>query len=160
MTKSAASRSPSVKPPAVFLYPGHLHAGGTGHVTTILGTCVAVCLWDDDAAVGGVNHYLLARPPSGERPNPRYGTGAVPELVQAMLQLGARVDRLVAKVFGGMAGRAGLATMRDIGLANAKVAEELLEELGVPVITRDVGGPRGRKLIFDLSNGDAWVKHL
>lgn len=161
MTPNAARALPEVKPPATFLYPGQLHAGNDGgHVTTILGTCVAVCLWEARAQVGGVNHYLLARPPVGDPGGTRYGASAIPELFAAVVALGARPSRVVAKVFGGMDGRSRGAGGSDIGGANVELALAMLADLRVPVATQDVGGPRGRRLIFDLSSGDAWVKTL
>ena len=144
-----------------YLYPGHLWTGqAQGLVTTILGTCVAVCLWDPKSRAGGVNHYLLAKAPLGEHESPRFGTVAIPKLVEDVLARGARRASLWAKVFGGMQGTVAKQGAMDIGGANVALALELLEKLRIPVLARETGGPRGRKLLFDVEMGNAWVKGL
>ena len=71
----------------VYLAPGRLYASAEAdQVTTILGSCVAVCLWDPQVRVGGVNHFLL---PEGVPPSPRFGQSAVPLLIESVLDLGA-----------------------------------------------------------------------
>jgi chemotaxis protein CheD len=83
----------------VYLAPGQLFASGDRvQVTTILGSCVAVCLFDNEAEVGGVNHFLL---PHGTPPSPRFADHATTLLMQRVLALGAERGRLRAKLFGG-----------------------------------------------------------
>ena len=71
-------------------------------ITTVLGSCVAVCLFDAEVRVGGMNHYLLAQPVNGEH-SARFGAVAVPALIDAVVKGGGRPGSLKAKVFGGAA---------------------------------------------------------
>jgi CheD chemotactic sensory transduction len=86
-----------------FLTQGNIHCiPGRSLVTTILGSCVAVCLWDRVLRQGGMNHYVL---PTGRNdpPSARFGDAAIDGLHQAMLRLGCRTERMTAKLFGGAA---------------------------------------------------------
>ena len=84
----------------------YLHAGPARRrdeptaIATILGSCVSVCLWDPDAGVGGVNHFLLPFHVEREK-SPRFGSVAIPRLVEEVVRAGADPRRLQAKVFGG-----------------------------------------------------------
>lgn len=143
---------------SVYLHAGQLAIGARpSAIITVLGSCVAVCLFDAGARVGGMNHFLLAHPVGSER-SPRFGTVAVPALVDAVVAAGARRVELQAKVFGG-ATTIG-AGPRRLGDENAALALALLAEAGIPVLQSDLGGPRGRKLIFHSDDGAAWVRPL
>ena len=144
----------------VYLHAGDLVvASKPTAIVTILGSCVAVCLFAPAARVGGLNHYLL--PTGPDEASPRFGHAAVRLLVRRLLALGARRHELRAKLFGG----AGiLADERRPGLRvgdqNVALAVALLAEEGIPTLDGDVGGPRGRKIIFHTDTGDVWVKTL
>jgi chemotaxis protein CheD len=144
----------------VYLHAGQLHAASTPTaITTVLGSCVAVCLYDPVAKVGGINHFLLPLHVDREK-SPRFGTVAVPQLVEAVVRAGATRGALVAKVFGGASVIGALARGRRLGEENAILALRLLEEAGIPVLDKDVGGSRGRKLVFFADEGTAWVRQL
>ncbi len=153
---------PPLRRPTHYLHPGQLFASAEPYaVTTILGTCVSVCLWDPQAKVGGLNHYLLAYDVGVRDRSPRFGTVAIPQLLRRMLDLGASRERLRAKVFGGTCSAFRVsATSRDLGAANVELALRVLEEESIPIVARDTGGERARKLIFHLDEGVAWVRPL
>jgi chemotaxis protein CheD len=148
--------------PTVYLHPGQLFvAAGPAAVTTILGSCVAVCVWDVTLGIGGINHYLL---PTGLRTastGPRYGNVAIEQLLEKLERAGTRVPNLRAKIFGGACV---LDAMRGkenhLGGKNVEIARNALAEAGIPVVASDVGGGRGRKLIFYPHDGSALVKLL
>jgi len=147
-------------PPAVRVYlaPGRLYASaGPVQVTTILGSCVAVCLWDASERVGGINHFLL---PEGVPASPRFGASAIPQLIDEVLALGARRSRLRAKVFGGASVLEAFRHSHPLGLRNVEVARERLSAAQVPVVGEDVGGDHGRKVVFDVQTGSAWVRAI
>ncbi len=155
----AEERGPVTAPPRVYLAPGRLYASGADvQVMTILGSCVAVCLCDAQAQVGGMNHFLL---PSGLPASPRVGDSAVGLLVGSVLELGAHRARLTAKVFGGACV---LEAFRDgaqaLGARNVEMAREQLREAAIPVVGEDVGGELGRKLVFHVRTGAAWVRPI
>lgn len=141
-----------------YLHPGEwLVAREPTFVTTILASCVAVCLWDVDARIGGINHFLL---PTGARnvsQPARYGNLAIAGLVADMEANGCRRTRLRAKLFGGSSREAAPAAGGDLGARNVALADELLGELGIPVIARDTGGPRARKLVLHSDDFSIWV---
>jgi chemotaxis protein CheD len=144
----------------VYLQSGQVIAAATPTaVTTVLGSCVAVCLHDPVARAGGVNHFLLPHHVERER-SARFGNVAIPELVAAVVRAGAARERLVAKVFGGASVLGATSSGRRLGEENALLALETLERLGIPLLDMDVGGARGRKLVYFTDEGVAWVRHL
>jgi len=159
MTASSAIASDGTERRSVYLHAGQLHVSSEPcEVVTILGSCVAVCLFDPDARVGGVNHYLLPVG-SAREASTRYGTHAIPQLLERVLAGGARREALRAKVFGGACTLQALPG-RNLGQENVDVALRLLEEQRIPVAERDVGGKSGRKLVFHTDVGAAWVRRL
>jgi len=152
-----------VPPPAVgrhYLLPGQRVVSSYPYeITTVLGTCIAVCLWDPHSGAGGMNHYLLPHRLDGEA-SWRFGGTAIPGLIAEVRSLAGPHAKLMAKVFGGMQARHGTPVSRDLGLGNAKLAFEILEAEHIPVLASDIGGLRGRKLIFSLPQGEALVKYL
>jgi len=150
---------PLPAPQRVYLAPGRLYVSAVAaQVTTILGSCVAVCLWDPEAGVGGINHFLL---PEGVPASPRFGQSAVPLLIQSVLELGARRPRLRAKIFGGACVlEAFRADAHPLGARNVEMARQGLRAADIPVFGEEVGGDLGRKLVFDVQTGSAWVRAI
>jgi chemotaxis protein CheD len=147
----------------VYLNPGQVFASADDcTISTILGSCVAVCLFDPVRRVGGANHYLLPLHAPRENASARYGNVAIDQLVARLGALGCRPQDLVAKLFGG----ASLlrietrAPRETLGAQNVQVARGALAALRIPVAVEDVGGERGRKLLFRPRHGDAWVRKL
>ncbi len=144
---------------AVYLHPGQAFiAAEPAELTTVLGSCVAVCLFDPAAAVGGMNHYLLPLEVHSEK-SLRYGGQAMEHLLAGVLGAGGLRDRLQAKVFGG-ASVIDAFRHRNLGADNVELALRFLERAGIPVLERDVGERGGRKLVFHTDSGVAWVKRL
>lgn len=126
-------------------------------LTTILGSCVAACLYDPVAALGGMNHFLLP----GDRPGAelgqgggamRYGAYSMELLVNGLLREGAQRHRLRAKLFGGARMLKGLT---DVGDANADFAERFLKQEGINVVGGSLRGDRGRRIQFWPTTGRA-----
>ncbi len=153
----------------VYVPPGGFSIARTPTaISTILGSCVSVCLWDPEAQVGGLNHFLLPHWAEGGGASWRYGNAAIEGLIDAVVASGARESNLHAKVFGGArvlaafagtngspAGHAG-----HLGGRNVEVAQQTLRRRAIPIVAEAVGGERGRKLIFHTDDGSAWVKLL
>jgi chemotaxis protein CheD len=123
-------------------------------LSTVLGSCVAVCLRDATAGVGGMNHFLLpgdageARMGEGER----YGVHLMEVLVNGLLKMGARRERLEGKVFGGARMLDGLS---DIGARNGAFARRSLANEGVRILAEDLGGRRARRIEYFPVSGRA-----
>jgi chemotaxis protein CheD len=130
-------------------------------VTTILGSCVAVCLFDAEG-IGGVNHFMLPHGAGSGQTSARFGAIACARLVEQVVALGSERRSLVAKIFGGacvlesLRGSGGM----HLGLRNVEVADAVLAEHGIPVVAREIGGARGRKLVFVTDTGTAWVQEI
>ncbi|HEX9078608.1 MAG TPA: chemotaxis protein CheD [Desulfuromonadaceae bacterium] len=137
-----------------FLYPGTLFAAPEGHlVSTVLGSCVAVCLWDAVARMGGLNHYMLPLWNGEGLATPKYGNIAMEKLFSRMLAMGCRQENLVAKVFGGANVMGTGNEVFMIGDRNVMLAYQMLEDYGIPVAASDVGGRVGRKIVMHTATG-------
>ena len=146
---------------AVKIGPGELYASRRNIlIVTVLGSCVSACLRDPAARVGGMNHFMLPEH-SGNNTllsePARYGAHAMEMLINNLLSMGARRDRLEAKVFG--AGRV-LTGMSDVGARNAQFALDYLERERIPVKARDVGGENARKVYLFVETGRVLVKEI
>ena len=124
-------------------------------MTTVLGSCVAACLHDPVAGVGGMNHFLLAETSDGarvEEEQMRYGAYAMEVLINGLMKLGARRERLEAKLFGGAKL---FDQLTDVGAANASFARRFLQDEGIPVVAASLGGRRARRVEFWPGSGRA-----
>ncbi|MBC7963265.1 MAG: chemoreceptor glutamine deamidase CheD [Steroidobacteraceae bacterium] len=147
---------------AVKILPGQYHATGDGTViTTVLGSCVSVCLYDAVNGVGGMNHYMLPSDAGALRNygngSARYGNHAMNLLLEHVLQLGGKRANLEAKVFG--AGRV-MEGMSDVGRQNASFALRYLKEQKIRVVAVDVGDTFPRKICFSPVSGQVFVKRI
>ena len=146
----------------IYLHPGQCFASTEpSAVTTILGSCVSLCVWDCVLKIGGMNHYLLPFSVSGEVASPRIGAVAIEMLIKRVIFMGAAQNRLQAKLFGGACVIEAFREKEDhIGRVNAQIAEIILRTLGIPVVEQDLGGRRGRKLTFNTDDGESWIRYL
>jgi chemotaxis protein CheD len=121
-------------------------------LTAILGSCVACCLHDPLARVGGMNHFLLPGDVSSGDDSLRYGVNSMELLINGLLRRGARRDRLEAKLFGGARVLAGLS---DVGSQNAAFARRFLKAEGIPTVAESLGGDQARRVRFSPTTGAA-----
>jgi chemotaxis protein CheD len=125
-------------------------------VTTVLASCVAVCLWDPAARLGGISHFLLPTGRRGSAHPGRYGNLAIARLIADLEALGCYRRRLLGKVFGGSC-RTETSAGGDLGARNVAMADEVLADLDIPVVGADTGGPRTRKLVLHTDDFGVWV---
>jgi chemotaxis protein CheD len=146
----------------VYLYPGQIVTSGQPlMVSTILGSCVSICLWDPAAKIGGINHYLLPNNPLNGQSDLRYGNTATERLIETLLELGVKKQRIVAKVVGGASILTSFSdTRKSIGDQNVDIARTLLAKHGINVSGEQTGGTRGRKLLFHTGNGCVFSKEI
>lgn len=167
MTASLAPRRPAPTPApgaaTVYLHPGQLLVSDEPvTITTILGSCVSVCVRDVARGIAGINHYLL---PVGGATAPaasaaRYGDHANEALLAHFLEAGSRRRDLEVKVFGGASVLKALAGDDHLGARNATAAFDYLAAAGLACDAHDTGGLRGRKLVYDLASGDVLVRTI
>ena len=148
---------------AMKILPGEFYATTEDEViVTVLGSCVAACLLDPIAMVGGMNHFMLPVKQGDRDPDvfyaARYGAAAMEFLINNLLHLGAQRDRIVAKAFGGGHVMAGMST--DIGGQNIDFVRRFLKNEGIPLWTEDMGGPFPRKVYFFPHTGQVLVKRM
>lgn len=140
----------------VSIIQGECHVSGSAEIviSTLLGSCIAACMHDPLARVGGMNHFLLpgeAGPGQGGQSS-RYGVHLMELLINGLLKLGASRDRLEAKIFGGANIIKGLGS---IGTSNATFAREFLERERISCTGGSVGGGQGRRVQFWPATGKA-----
>ncbi len=123
-------------------------------MTTVLGSCVAACLRDPVARIGGMNHFLLPgdEERAGSRDAERYGVHLMELLVNGLMSQGAHRGRLEAKLFGGART---IFKSSDIGEMNAGFAERFLNNEGISIVGRSLGGSSGRRIEYRPVSGRA-----
>ena len=145
----------------IFLYPAAIYAEQEPtQVITILGSCVAVCLWDPILKMGGINHFMLPLWNGQGLASPRYGNIAVEKLIAKMISMGSLKSNLKAKIFGGGEVLHTENTSFNIGLRNIELAKNELYEQGIPIISSSVGGKYGRKIMFNSDSGEVRLKYV
>ena len=143
------------------IHIGGVWAGRTpGIVRTVLGSCIAVCLRDPAARVGGMNHFLLPSGSSGEAVSARYGVHAMELLINECMKQGADRSALEAKVFGGGHVLRVRETDGNVPQSNIRFALGFLETEGIPVVSRDLGGYAAREVYFFTDTGRILLKRL
>jgi chemotaxis protein CheD len=130
-------------------------------LVTVLGSCVAACIRDVDSGIGGMNHFML--PDDGGKSSAgssaRYGTYAMEVLINHLLKLGARRNRMEAKVFGGGAVMASLASS-NVGARNAEFVLDFLKTEKIPIVAKDLLDSYPRKVYYFPHSGRVLVKKL
>lgn len=121
-------------------------------LTTFLGSCVSTCLFDPEARVGGMNHFLLAEGEDRPEAGYRYGLHAMELLINGLLKIGADRRRLRAKLFGGAMMHNGLG---HIGKANGTFAVDFLTAEGIDIASMSLGGTQARRIRFVPTTGHA-----
>jgi chemotaxis protein CheD len=127
-------------------------------LSTVLGSCVAVCLWDKRRGVGGMNHFVLPNCPVGES-STRYGDVSIDELQAGLTRLGCRMSDLQAKVFGGAAVLP-FGGGQTVGSNNVDLAVARLRRDGIRITARRTGGTLGQQIRFNTRTGLVLVRYL
>ncbi|MBL3568050.1 hypothetical protein BV509_18985 [Rhodovulum sulfidophilum] len=151
-----------IRAPEKDIWPSRVHAvvQGEYHVSrdanivlsTVLGSCVAACVYDINAAIGGMNHFLLPGDAESGSTELKYGAMAMELLINELLKAGARRSDLKVKLFGG-ARVSG--AFRDIGARNVDFARSYIRREGFEVVSESLGGTQARRLHFRPVTGAA-----
>ncbi|MEN3033337.1 chemoreceptor glutamine deamidase CheD [Chromobacterium amazonense] len=133
-------------------------------LSTVLGSCISVCIYDHVQAIGGMNHFMLPGEGklsmrNGGISSMMYGANAMEQLVNGLLKYGAVRERLVAKVFGG-----GMVVDQiqhiKIGERNVEFVNDYLTAEGIPIKSSDVLGTSARKIVFSPRSGKVYLKKI
>jgi chemotaxis protein CheD len=147
--------------PKHFLYPGAIFLSPEPYIiTTILGSCVAICLYDPVLKIGGINHYMLPLWNGQGLASPRYGNIAIKKLIENIEALGSSRSNIKAKVFGGAEIISTNISQFMIGERNISIAKDILHEEKIHIVASSVGGKIGRKIIFDTYSGEVRQKYV
>ncbi|MBS1159919.1 MAG: CheD [Proteobacteria bacterium] len=147
---------------AAKILPGEYFVSDQGMLlVTVLGSCVAACIRDCETGIGGMNHFML--PDDGGRDkvssSARYGTYAMEVLINHLFKMGARRNRLEAKVFGGGAVLSSLSSS-NVGARNAEFVLDYLKTEKIPVVAKDLLDSYPRKVYYFSQTGRVLVKKL
>lgn len=156
--------------PRVYIKPGEYHVTNKGVViSTLLGSCVSACLYDPVQKIIGMNHFLLSNTryarniPFSLTEAGRYGIHAMELVINAMLKLGAKRQNLLAKAFGGASMFKSLREVGNffcVGEVNTRFIKEFLSNEGIPLVTSDLGGNRGRVVYFCANDFSVYVRKI
>jgi chemotaxis protein CheD len=143
-----------------FLYPATLFASREpSRVQTLLGSCVAICLYDQILKIGGMNHFMLPLWDGRGQQTPKYGDTAVEMLIGKMIDMGSRPENVVAKVFGGGNQHGSIKTL-SIGERNGEMATRAMKKHHIQIVASSLGGTNGRKIIFNTFTGVVLMKYI
>ncbi len=144
-----------------YLLPGAIKVSKKPmEITTLLGSCVSVCIWDRRLKQGGINHYMMPYWNGTGLASPKYGNIAIEKLINSMYYIGSQHKDLVAKVFGGAAVLNTKDCVFNIGERNIHIQNNILKEQGIEIVAKSLGGNKGRKLLFNTETGVVKMKFV
>lgn len=144
-----------------FLHPSTIYiCKDPQWITTVLGSCVAVCFFDKKRNIGGINHYMLPYWNGDGLEFPKYGNVAILQLFQKMLEIGAKKEDMVCKIFGGAEVFNEHHSVFSVGRRNIELAYKLVAELGISIVSSSTGGKQGRKILYNTGTGEVLQKYL
>tara|TARA_R110000868_G_scaffold189695_1_gene432931 strand:+ start:119143 stop:119745 length:603 start_codon:yes stop_codon:yes gene_type:complete len=145
------------------IMPGEFYATANDEMlVTVLGSCIAACIYDEQTGLGGMNHFMLPHSEDGKWAGnslaTRYGNFAMEHLINELLKKGALKERLRAKIYGG--GDCISSTRKTVGNANIDFVREYLKVEKIKILDEDLGGNCSRKIYFTPNNGQTTVKKI
>lgn len=142
-----------------FLYPATLFVSNEPYqIDTVLGSCVAITLFDPTLKIGGMNHYMLPLWNGQGLASPKYGNIAIEKLLEGMQKYGSKIKQIQAKVFGGGEVLKNQTNIFNIGGNNIMIAEKMLKEYDIRTVAAHTGGKNGRKIRFFSDTGQVGLK--
>jgi chemotaxis protein CheD len=128
---------------------------------TVLGSCIAACIYDPVAAVGGMNHFMLPEGADPDSPtSARYGVNAMELLISEVMKLGGTRKRFQAKVFGGGHVLRIRESLDGIPQQNINFVHRFLQTESIPVMCEDIGGYQARRVLFNTQSAKVYLKKL
>lgn len=147
----------------VEIFVGEYYVSDKGEmISTLLGSCISVCLIDETNGVCGMNHFLLPNITTSSRtfdePNQaRFGESSMELLIEEMIKSGSRRSNLKAKVFGGGKVLKTSQSIITVNEDNINFIHEFLKRRSIPIVAKDIGGTTGRRIYFDTKDGSVYV---
>ncbi len=139
-----------------FLSPGYIYLSEEPSlISTVVGSCVAVSLWDCKKECGAMAHFLYPSTDARSQASAKYGNVAIQHLIRLFVAEGSKVKNLRAQIFGGAISPSG--GCERIGPENVRIAKRTLVSRKIPVLSEDVGGSMGRKIVYNTLKNEAVV---
>jgi chemotaxis protein CheD len=139
-----------------FLHPGYIFVSKEPYlISTVLGSCVSVCIWDSVSGIGGMNHHIHAKPFCKKEYSSQFGSIAIPYMIKELVKMGGIKTNFRAHIIGGAQNPSMGSSL--IGKENIKIAEDILRKHFIQIITHDTAGQMGRKVVFDTETGEIAV---
>ncbi|MDP2798943.1 MAG: chemotaxis protein CheD [Deltaproteobacteria bacterium] len=156
---------PKLNKTVIILMPGEYYATADGEViSTMVGSCIATCIFDEEHKIGGMNHFMLPGVVSPQNliltEAGRYGMFAMELLIGELIKMGGNRKKFKAKIFGGGHVIKFRKSDGNVPQANIDFAKKFLELEGIPLLAEDVGGDNGRKILFFTHTNKALVKRI
>ncbi|MBF0102039.1 MAG: hypothetical protein HQK77_14145 [Desulfobacterales bacterium] len=147
------------------LFPGEVYVTSQPKmITTILGSCVGVCMWDFKKQIAGMNHVILPVCDNESHVSTRYANVGTYVLYDLIREAGAKQPNIYAKVFGGASQLSQPIIYKvnnsNVGSQNYKITLSVLKRLNIPILAQDVLGHSGRKILFDVTTGKVQLTYL
>lgn len=142
------------------IYAGeHYVSNNDEYIETLLGSCIAVCLYDPSTCISGMNHFMLSgKNKEHDEISGKYGTVSINNLIKEMMDLGANAKNIVAKVFGGGHVLRSSNNGTNVPNENVRLAMSMLEIEDIPIAQYDVGDNYSRRIVMDSKNGKVFCK--
>lgn len=142
-----------------FLRPGFIFLSRTPIIiSAVLGSAVAVALWDEKSCFGGLAHFLYPLAIRKSEATARYGDAAILHLSKMFKHEGSAKSDMKAQIFGGAANADN--ECKKVAQNNIATARRMLERLKIKIISEDVGGDMGRKLVYNSSSNEAIIHRV
>ena len=129
-------------------------------MSTVLGSCVSVCLWDRETKIAGMNHYLLPGTIDDDAGNANRGITSIRLLIRSLINRGTDLCNVEAKIFGGCNSLYRDNDLFKVGERNVSIALDVLREYNINISAQHVGGQYGRKIVFNTSTGKVKMRLL
>ena len=141
-----------------FLKPGYIYyASGQTSILTVIGSSVAISMYDRNYRIGGMNHFFQPKLDENSSPTAIFAKPSTLQLIRLLHKNGSALDSIEAQIFGGAARDDDSEELKKIGKSNVETAIQLLEFYGINVIGLDIGGKHGRKIIFNVYTGEVII---
>lgn len=149
----------NIEPIKYLIEPGYIYVSVQPAVISgVLGSCVAVCIWDRKQKIGGMNHFQYPVVLEKNKATAKYGNVATIALIRMMLAQGSKQKHLEAQIFGGAYNQE--ISEKNIGEENIRSAEKILLRENIHVVSSDTGGNRGRKVVFNTLTNEIAVMRV
>jgi len=143
----------SLTPVKYFLKPGYVFVSvKPAVISAVVGSCVVVCLYDTKRKMGGMNNFQLPKITDKNKATARYGNVAMFALLDMMLKDGSNFKHLEAQIVGGAFNKE--SSHENIGTKNVTVAKKILQKKKIKLVSEDVGGEKGRKVVFNSTSNE------